>query len=237
MENKYIQMFDEMAAKKGFKYAVDYMGTYFMGLMDNISYDDFLEVYYRDFMTFITWLLQNADEEIWTQTYRDKKPLLLRLSESINEVMETPDSIEVALRKAENNLTPESVEALRRVADHFIDENKQLFLHVETYRDGKELHVFDDKFTKKEQRENKMEVKEDLSACLALIIRENGYLTLKQKERGRETISAFVGSEDGSLTSVSEQDLEDLFEDYVIAQKEDVDIQFECYSPNGAFYS
>ena len=38
MKNKYIKMFNELVNQKNFKYAVDYMGIYFFGLIDNIKY-------------------------------------------------------------------------------------------------------------------------------------------------------------------------------------------------------
>ena len=232
--NKYITMFQDLAAKKPFKEAVNYMGTYFLGLMDNVHYDDFMEIYYKDFVTFTDWLMQITPDELWDSEYGDDEPLLFKLVDSIDEVIETPDSLEVALKKSLLAMTQSSMESLDVIANHFIGRNKQLVMDVNTFNeDGEILHNYRDKFTKREQKNNPDIVRDNIGAGLALVVTEGGYLTIKEREKGRETISVFQGYNGDTLRSVPEDEAEELYEDYVI-QNKDIEVEFDSYVPNSA---
>ena len=231
MENKYITMFQELANRLNFRDAVNHMGTYFLGLLDNVHYDDFIKTYYKDFVTFTNWLLRATPDEVWDSEFGDEEPLLYKLVDTIQDVIETPDSLELALKKSIARMTPSSLEILDKIADHYIGKNRQIVIHVDTFDDeGKILHTYDDKFTKKEQKDSAKMVRDNIGAGLALVTNEGGYLTIKERSKGHEIISVFHGVNGDTLVSLPEDEAEEIFEDYTINNK-DMDIEFDCYIP------
>ena len=230
MNNKYIEMFIEIEKKKNFKNAVDYMGTYFFGLLDNVNYYTFINEYYDDFIDFTNWLAMSVDADLWKQAYGDELPLLYKLVDVIQETNEQPDSLEEALVNSFDMI--KSKDMLYEIAENLMKNRNQIRMTVDVFdEEGESLYSYDDKFTKVEQRNNPEEVKRLIAMAFALIVVYGGFLTFTLREKGKEHIYAFEGYDGDSVRSLEEDELEDFFEDYVLSKK-DVDIDFNKYIMN-----
>lgn len=227
---KYTNMFNGLYESKGFKYAVDYMGTYFFGLLDNITYTDFIENYYDDFIDFTNWLYHNAPAALWETSYGDTQPLLYKLVDVIQETNAQPDSLNEALLKAFNAIRDDSKEPLFKLADALISHNNQIVMNVGVFDElGFELlYQFEDKFTKVMQKKNPNKVRVDIVMALSLVIVHGGIITFKLREKGKEIIYAFEGYNGNSMRSLSEEEMEDMYEDYIIEHK-DIEVELRSY--------
>ena len=227
---KYKEMFNGLYESKGFKYAVDYMGTYFFGLLDNITYTDFIENYYDDFIDFTNWLYHSASTILWETNYGDTQPLLYKLVDVIQETNAQPDSLNEALLKAFNAIRDDSKEPLFKLAETLISHNKQIIMSVAVFDElGFDLlYRFEDKITKVSQKNNYNKVIVDIVMALSLVIVHSGVITFRLREKGKEIIYGFEGYNGNSMRSLSEEEIEDMYEDYIIEHK-DIEIELRDY--------
>lgn len=229
MNNKYIEMFIDIEKKKNFKYAVDYMGTYFLGLLDNVNYYTFLEEYYNEFIDFTNWLAEATDPILWESTYGDNTPMLYKLVDVIQDTNEQPDSLDEALVNSYNAIKDKEV--LYRIAENLLKHKKQIIMSVDVFEADKPLYNFVVKFTKVEQKNNAEEVKKLMVKAFSLVVVYGGLITFTLREKGKENIYAFEGYDGNSIRSLDEEEMEDIFEDYILAKK-DIEVSFNSYIIN-----
>ena len=223
---KYVNMFIDLVNNKGFKYAVDYMGTYFFGLLDNVDYYSFIDYYYDDFIDFTNWLVNSTDPALFEQNYKDTVPLLYKLVDIIQETNEQPDSLQEALLKSFNAIRDDSKTPLYKIANSMLNHNKQIVITVDVFDENEQsLYSYGDKFTKVEQQNNPQMVAQNIVMALSLIIVYGGFVSITLREKGKEYIYGFEGYNGNSIRSLKEDEVADIFEDYDISKKS-VDVEF-----------
>ena len=237
---KYIDLFDKLYKQKGPKYAIDYMGIYFLGLMDNVPYEYFIENLYDGFVTFTDWLFQGAEKDLWQSLYKwdpyreptkedfKNMPLIFKLVESIDGAIEEPEDVNVAISNAYNSLSKLGEEELGNIANFYLDKEKALTISVDVWSEaGKPLYNFDDKLTKKAIKEDRATAYKTIVESLALVLAYGGTIFYNVKDKNTETISALAFQND-NIYVVPASELKKCMTEYIKLNK-DKSILFEEY--------